>query len=338
MAKAVIVGGTGQIGLALASRLRGEGWQVVLTSRRAFAPPAGCTHLAIDARDGERLRHAIGTDTDLLVSCAAFDAGDGHGLAAAGRDAGHIVAISSVSVYRDALGRTLDEAARHGFPDFPMPLTEQSLTVAPGSGTYSTRKIAMEHALLEGSSRPVTILRPAAIHGPESRHAREWWFVKRLLDGRRTIPLAYGGRSRFQTTSVAAIVDAACAAARGKLCGIANVADADCPSVAEIGRAIMDIMGVEAALIGMPDDPAYPPAHGRTPWSLPRPMICTGIAASPLRYRQSVPPAIDWLRRNVTTGNWRERLPQLAAYPGDLFDYAAEDRAIALPGTVSLAV
>ena len=32
---------------------------------------------------------------------------------------------------------------------------------------------------------------------------REAWFVKRILDGRRRIPLAYSGESRFHTTATA---------------------------------------------------------------------------------------------------------------------------------------
>lgn len=337
MAKAVIVGGTGQIGLALAKALAGDGWAVTIASRHPSDIPEGCRHAQADARDRAALAACIGGDTDLLVSCVAFDAADAAALAAAGREAGHIVAISSISVYRDADGRTLDEAARCGFPEFPASLTEDSPTVSPGDTSYSTRKIAMERTLFDQATCPVTILRPGAIHGPDSKHAREWWFVKRLLDGRAAVPLAYGGRSRFQTTSVAAIAAAVRQAVAGELNGIANVSDADCPTVAEIGQAIMDIIGVKADLIGLPDVIDYPPTLGRNPWSLPRPMICSAIAPSPTTYRQSVGPAIEWLIHNVDNANWRERLPYLAAYPGDLFDYDADDRAVNLPGAVRIA-
>ena len=105
-------------------------------------------------------------------------------------DVGTLIVISSASVYRDAEGRSLDEAASGGFPDLPVPIGEDQPTVSPGPQTYSTRKAALEQALLENSRRPVTILRPCAIHGEGSRHPREWWFVKRILDGRREVPLA----------------------------------------------------------------------------------------------------------------------------------------------------
>ncbi|THK36072.1 NAD-dependent epimerase/dehydratase family protein [Ensifer sp. MPMI2T] len=337
MPRAVIVGGTGQIGLAAARRLVGEAWEVTVVSRHPKALPDNCRHIECDARDAEKLRAVVGSDTDLLMSCVAFDAADAECLALAGRAAGRIVAISSASVYHDDDGRTLDEASGRGFPAFSVPLTEKSPTVAPGPETYSTRKVAMERALLNRAACPTTILRPCAIHGPESKHAREWWLVKRLLDGRAAIPLAYGGQSQFQTTSVAAIADAVGRAVVGDLPAIANVYDADSPTVAEICRGIMDAMGVQAELIGLPDAPAYPPKLGATPWSIPQPMIVRGAASAEATYAQSVEPAVRWLVQHVGNDNWRERLPQLAAYPKDHFDYEADERALRLPGAVSLA-
>lgn len=336
MPRAVIVGGTGQIGFAAGRRLLSEAWDVTIVSRHATALPDGCRHVEADARDTERLGDVVGSDTDLLLSCVAFDASDAECLALAGRAAGRIMTISSASVYRDDEGRTLDEASDCGFPAFSVPLTEQSPTVAPGPETYSTRKVAMENALLSRAACPVTILRPCAIHGPESKHAREWWFVKRLLDGRAAIPLAYGGRSRFQTTSVAAIADTVLRAVAGDLPAVANVSDADSPTVAEIGRTIMDIMDVRAELIGLPDAPSYPPGLGATPWSIPRPMVCSAAATSEATYARSAEPAVRWLVEEVRSDNWRERLPQLAAYPKDHFNYQADERALQLSGAARL--
>lgn len=45
-------------------------------------------------------------------------------------------------------------------------------------------------------------------------------------------------------------------------------------------------------------------------------------------YATSVAPAVDWLVR-VQSRDWRRAFPTLAAYPWDLFDYAAEDVALA---------
>ncbi len=337
MSKAVIIGGTGQIGLATARRLLDNGWKVAVVSRHAEAAvPDGCDHVEAHARDTDMLAAVVGADSDLLLSCVAFDGEDAECLVRGGGRAGRIVAISSASVYRDRKGRTLDEASQCGFPEFPVPLTEESPTVFPGVQTYSTRKIAMEKTLLGNAPCPVTILRPCAIHGPDCKHAREWWFVKRLLDGKTAIPLAYGGRSRFQTTSVAAIADAVLQAAAGSLPTIANVADADCPTVTGIGHAIMNVMGMRAELVGLPDAAEYPPRLGATPWSIPKPMICSTAATRNTGYAEAVEPAVRWLVDNVGNDNWRSRLPQLAAYPDSYFDYDLDDQALRQSGTSAL--
>ncbi len=328
MPKALIVGGTGQIGHAIAERLLDDGWTVGITSRSGADIPAGAAHHLLDPRDAASMAKLVGSRTDLLLSCAAFDADDGPILAEAGQGAGRIIAISSASVYCDAQGRTLDEAAQNGFPAFMNPLTESGATVGPGPQTYSTRKVAMERALREHAKCPVNILRPCAIHGAHSRHAREWWFVKRLLDCRSVIPLAYEGSSRFQTTSCAAIAQASTLALKSELPEIVNVADADCPTVAEIGRAIAGFMGMTVELVGLVGKPDRTPKHGRTPWSIARPMIVSSLAPPSERYRTSVEPAITWLVRNVPQTGWEHHLPQLAAYPYDLFDYAGDDAAL----------
>jgi nucleoside-diphosphate-sugar epimerase len=320
------------LGGAIARRLVDDAWDVTVVSRQSRHAPEGCRHVAINARDADGLAGIIGSDTDLLLSCVAFDSADAECLAQAGRRAGRIIAISSASVYRDGGGRTLDEAAECGFPEFPVPLTEQSPTVQPGPETYSTRKLAMEQTLLDRSSCPVTVLRPCAIHGPKSKHAREWWFVKRLLDGRTTIPLAYRGRSRFQTTSVFAIADAVVQANAGQLPAIVNISDADSPHVAEIGRVIIEVMGVKAELVGLPDAPAYPPGYGATPWSIPRSMVCASAATTRFTYAQSVAPAISWLVDVVASGDWTKQLPQLAGYQRNHFDYETDDIGLRLPG------
>ncbi len=142
MQKAIIVGGTGQIGQATARLLSDQKWDVTLVSRNTRIVLANCRHVEADASDTEKLGELIGTDTDLLLSCVAFTAVDAECLAHAGRKAGRIVAISSASVYRDFDGRTLDEASECGFPDFPLPLNEASPTVAAGPETGTSYDVS----------------------------------------------------------------------------------------------------------------------------------------------------------------------------------------------------
>jgi len=92
----------------------------------------------------------------------------------------------------------LDEASENGFPGLPDPIIEEQMTVRPPP-TYCTHKLRMGRAATERYGRRATILRPCVVYGPVSRHPREWWFVKRIKDGRRVIPTAFEGKSTFHT-------------------------------------------------------------------------------------------------------------------------------------------
>lgn len=319
MPKALILGGTGQIGLAVAKRLRDAHWDVTLASRtRASAQEFA--HLTFERNDANSLSQAVQNGADLLVDCIGFTAKDARALLNAQNQFGHITAISSASVYTDAQGRTLDTAKAKGFPEYPVPIPENHASVAPGPDTYSSNKAAMEQ-VLRSAQTPVTILRPCAIHGVQSKHAREWWFVKRLREGRSTIPLARMGQSQFQTTSCHAIAEIVLKTASTMQSQTLNVTDADAPSVLEIGTAIMAHLKLEAELVPIETEH---PTLGLTPWSLPNPIICEASYPSTKTYAQSVAPALDWLATLPLTG-WEPHLPQLAAYPRDHFDYETED-------------
>ncbi|MXP27406.1 reductase [Porphyrobacter algicida] len=262
---------------------------------------------------------------DVIVDTIAFDAED---IARYDPDrVGRLITVSSASVYCDEKGRTLDEAAGNGFPEFAAPRLETDPTVAAGPATYSTRKIAMEQAAKENFGERATILRPCAIHGPWSRHPREWWFVKRFMDDRHRIPLVHPRASRFQTTSVDLIGRFAASAADRDLSGIFNLADRDAPDVGEIGRTLAARCGATVELVELEH---LQGAVGRTPWSVTRPFVIAGdkaVTAGKIEaqtYAESIAPAVDWLFETDRYA-WQATFPQLARYPWDMFDYAAED-------------
>lgn len=327
-----IILGTGQIGVACASLLMRRGWTVSTISRSPVpAGLAGATHIVADRRDGAAFDTAIGDGADLLIDTIAFDAADSLQTVSFIDRLGAVAAISSASVYCDSHGRTLVEADQNGFPVGLERISDDDPAIGPGSANYSTRKSAMEQALLERADGKAIILRPCAIHGPFSRHPREWWFVKRILDGRRMIPLMYDGASRFQTTSVASIATLIADAAGIGARGIFNCADADCPTISEIGRTIAGQLGATVDFVPVAGEPE---TLGRSPWAVPLPFTQSNEKALRLGigtfhdYATGVVPAIDWLVR-LQPHDWRRAFPTLAAYPWDLFDYAAEDAALA---------
>jgi len=332
--RAFIIGGTGQIGRAVAARLLDDGWTVALGCRGLGLTPAelidrGATTVIMDRTEHGALRRVLKDGADLLLDTVGYDANDASQLLDVQDDVGQLATISSASVYCDEQGRTLDEARGTGFPKLPVPITEQQSVVPPGPETYSTRKVAMELELLNGARIPATVLRPCAIHGPHSQHPREWWFVKRLLDRRQYIPLAYEGNSRFQTSATANIAALIAAITNNPITGVLNAADPDAPSVAEIGRAIMTTVGIEATLVGN-TDPGYPPGVGASPWAVPEAFVLSDVAARSIGYEpvadyaDTMPVACLWLMKQPVQ-DWRAKFPILASYPRDLFDYAGED-------------
>lgn len=333
--RAFILGGTGQIGRAVAGDLLAAGWNVTVSHRGAHPPPEqlverGARIAVLDRDNPGSLSRALGTGADALIDTTAYDLGHARQLITVQGSIGSFVVISSSSVYRDNLGRTLDEASQNGFPEFPDPIAETQPTVDPGPTTYSTRKIALERHLLDESAAPVTILRPCAIHGLESRLPREWWFVKRILDHRRAIPLAYRGTSRFHTSSVANIAALTRVAVETPGHRVLNIADPSAPSVADIAAFIAQHLDYDGRIVEV-DEQIYPPSVGRTPWSVPRPFVLDCQAALELGYSPATTYAdaaklvCDWLVATAGDGDWKERFPVLARYPRDLFDYAVED-------------
>ncbi|MEM7703724.1 MAG: reductase [Pseudomonadota bacterium] len=320
MTKTVAIIGAGQIGYAAACEFFARGWDITIHARsrpswfqfsRAWKPYEAGRNSAPEA--------------DVVVDTIAFDEDD---VARYDPDrVGRLIAVSSASVYCDQQGRTLDEGPANGYPVFDSAVTEDQATTAPGPETYSTRKVRMENAAQDRFGDRAAILRPCAIYGQYSRHLREWWFIKRMRDRRSRIPLLFDGRSQFQTTDVLKIADAAAEAAESDWSGVFNVSDTNAPSVREIGEAISQFLGTPVECVDAGDKGMI----GRTPWSVPRPFIISGAKANARLYDQSlvyedhVSDQIAWTK-DLNPADWCAAFPQLAAYPWDLFDYAAEDR------------
>jgi nucleoside-diphosphate-sugar epimerase len=277
---------------------------------------------------------ALGSGADALIDVAAYGPEHAFQLLDVQRSVGSLIVISSASVYCDAEQRTLDEASEDGFPEFLGPITETQSIVEPGPNTYSTRKVALERLLLDQAVVPLTIVRPAAVSGVASTHPREWWFVKRVLDQRPMIPLAYAWRSRFHTTSVANI--AALVLRAAPLLGkrVLNIADPAALSVGEIATSILSQFEYHGRVVALPDEGVYPSSIGWTPWSVPRPFVLDTNAAQSIGYQpvttysQTAAQVREWLVRVTAGRDWRKLFPILAAYPRELFDYEREDAAL----------
>ena len=330
MREALILG-AGQIGCAVAERLVDEGWRVrVATRGRRSSPPVLVDRVRTviaDRSEPGGVAAAVGGGADAVIDTIAYDDADADQLLAHRGSVGAFVVVSSASVYADDDGRSLDRSQGRGFPTMPVPIVETQATVPPGPATYASNKRALELRLLD-SGATVTVLRPCAVHGREARDPREWYFVKRLLDGRARIPLAYCGESRFHTSGVANIAAVVATALATPGTRVLNAVDPDAPTITDIGIAIMSAIGRRADLVPMEDVAA---TVGMTPWSVPAPFVLSDGAARRLGYTPvadyavGIASACRWLVEQVSADDWRAVLTGLAKYPYDLFDYDAED-------------
>jgi nucleoside-diphosphate-sugar epimerase len=336
--RAFLLGGTGQVGRAAARRLLAAGWEVALASRGERPVPQGldARHVVVDRNDFDALSRAVGDGVDVLVDIIPFEPDQARQLLDLGDRIGSVIAISTGSVYADDQGRTMDEALNdEDFPVFRGPIRETQPTVPPGAATYSTKKSAIEQILLGQNDVRATVIRPWAIYGPGTRFSREWYFVKRALDGRRAVVLADRGQARFHTTSTENLAELIRLAAERPHHGAYNCGDPDPPRVLDIARAIADALGHEWAeiLVDRPSDRRRGESFvGDTPWSAVRPLVADMTAAElDLRYRavttypKAVKATCEWLVEATRGKEWPEVLPRTAEHMPDAFDYRGED-------------
>lgn len=323
MSRRALIIGLGQIGRAVAGNLVAAGWHVTALSRTfSNSPPEG-----IEARVGNReevasLAAILGDGADAVVDTVAYDIVHAAQWRRMADRIGKLAVISSMSVYADPKGRTLDEGLERGYPDFGGSISEDCRRVAPGPETYSTRKVALENAVMD-LDLPTAVIRPGAVYGVFSKAPREWWFVQRALAGMVEIPVAYGGTSRFHPAAAENIAGVVRVALDAEGSHVLNAVDPGCPTVAEIGELVLGAIGSDSRIVTF----AGPPRgfEGATPWSIPSPMIASMDQAEALGYRpvttieRQMPIVCADIVERARSTAWRLAFPGLALYPQGFF-------------------
>jgi nucleoside-diphosphate-sugar epimerase len=338
MPSALVFGGAGQLGAAVTRRLLADGWTVWAVTREGRSPPGDLIGLGARLLDGTghsraSVIHGVGQPVDAVFDPTAYDRADAEDLLRARHSVGGFVVVSTAGVYAAADGRSLVEASQSGVGGSENPIDEQAPTVAPDDTGYFTRKVAMEQALL-ASGAPISVLRPCAIHGAYSTHPREWWFIKRALDGRKAIPVAYGARSVFHTSSAAGLADLTVRCMETPKSRVLNVADDDALSVREIAQCIAEATGLDIRIAPFEGAPVGPAQVGSTPWSTEHAFVLDTAQARGLgwkggRYRDNVGTACRWALEIARDGDWKAQFRGFGRYGYDPFDYAAEDAFLA---------
>ena len=345
--RAVVLGGTGGIGSAVVRELLdvsgrgGDDWQVDVLARRGgdvadSLTAAGATFTPGDRRDTQVLRDLLRPGADLLVDTVGATRDDAAQLLPYLGDVGSTVFVSSKAVYVDEQGRHANSLDK---PVFPAAVTEIQPTVTPADTDPTTRdgyaaaKVAAEQLLLDHGA-PVTVLRPSKAYGVGIGRPREWFVVRRVLDGRERVLLADHGRGVDHTTAASGIGSLVRLVASAPDRRILNVADETAPTALEIVRTVANHLDHRFDEVLL--DAEAPAFVGLTPWSSPTPFVLDTTAAralgwEPPRYADAVRPELDWLvdvaHRTPADGD----VPWATDPFWDrMFDYGPEDAALVM--------
>jgi len=338
--RVLVIGGTGFIGSHVTIELLRRGHQVTVFHRGRTGVSPGADQIAGDRRrlgDSADALRAVAPDlvVDVVLSSGKqarelVEVFLGH--------ARRLVVLSSMDVYR-ACGVThrLEEG-----PPEPLPLREEASALRTRLQTYPPAqvrvlqqvfgwlddeydKIPVEREILGRQGLPGTVLRLPMVYGPGDPLHRFQPIVKRIMDGRRTIPFSLEMAGWRATKGFVEDVAAAIALAteRDEAEGrIYNVGEADTLTELEWAGKIADAMGWDGEFKLMPD--ASLPEHLRAPGDTSQHWIAdTTRIRRELGFREAVGRQ-EAVRRTM---EW-ERAHPPAGFSPHLFDYDAEDRAL----------
>jgi nucleoside-diphosphate-sugar epimerase len=325
--KALVIGGTGPTGPVIVQGLAARGYEPVIMHRGSHEVDftSDYEHLHADPHFAEPVTTALGTRRfDLVI------ASYGRLRILADVLAGHterLITIGGTVYQRQPLSRPADETAGR---DLSHKLvrrvqeTEEAILRRHADGTFI-----------------LTHLRYPNLYGPRQLAPREWSVIRRIRDGRTTVPVLDGGltlESRAYVENAAQAVLLCVDKPEASAGRVYHVADAVTPTDGERALAIAAAMGAKISLVGYPPAagrPAYFWGGGRNLEAMGRPgpppthhkLLDSSRIRAELGYADTVPfdEAIQrtvafYLEHPLEPGGDEE------LKIGDPFDYAAEDQ------------
>jgi nucleoside-diphosphate-sugar epimerase len=323
--KALVIGGTGPTGPDIAQGLRNRGYETSILHRgnHEIDDVVDFEHIHADPHFQGAISTALGhREFDLVIATYGRLR---HVAPEISHHTNRLVSIGGTAYGRQKLSGSLTEEAT------------RDLGTSLIAKIQQTEEEIFELAADTGLA--LTHIRYPYLYGPRQLAPREWSIIRRILDGRRAIPVVDGGLSRESKAysgnaahAVLLAVDAPESAGR-----VYHICDDVTPTDGERAHAIARAMGVEIDLVNYPREASQPAWFwfaGRTLGvsEADFPMtdhfvLDTTRAKAELGYydaftfEDSIQRTVDWYVSNpISPGS------DVAAKLGDTFDYEAEDR------------
>lgn len=325
--KALIIGGTGPTGPFIVEGLVQRGYEPVILHRGSHEVDfvADYEHIHADPHFEDPVRDALGErQFDLVIASYGrlrilVDILAGH--------TERLITIGGTVYRRQEWSRPADETAGRELSHKlvqRVQQTEDSILARHADGTFN-----------------LTHLRYPNLYGPRQLAPREWSVVRRILDGRRTVPVMDGGltlESRAYVENAAHAVLLTVDQPEVSAGRVYHVADEVTPTDGERAKAIASALGAEIELVNYPREagrPAYFWGGGRNLESMgaegPPPTHHKLLDSSRIRselgftdvvpFYEAVRRTADYYRQNPLEYGGDEE-----ARIGDPFDYEAEDQ------------
>ena len=321
---ALLIGGTGPTGPAIAAGLGARGFDVTLlhSGRHEVPEVAGFRHVHGDVFSEEGLRDALpGGTFDVVI--ASY--GRLRSIAAVLVDrVGHLLSIGGAPVYRGFF-----DPAVHAPPGLPVPAREDA-ELATEEDDGKSYRIGRTEALLFAAHPAATHFRYPYVYGPRQLAPREWCVVRRILDGRPFIILPDDGLTLIPFGYVNNLAHAVLLAvnhpeaSKGE---VFNGGDDEKLTIRQVVELVSDELGHDWELMSMPAHLAIPARPLMMNYRTTHRVIDTAKLRHLLGYRDAVPArravrlAARWLAEHPPAeGGYEETALQ------DPFDYPAEDR------------
>lgn len=323
--KVLVIGGTRFIGRHLIPRLLEEGHEIHLFNRGQHPLPFSPGDVRVIHGDrklpGQLATQLAGQTFDAVIDMVGYNAAEmKDAVAALAGKTGHYLLVSTRSVYQRPCRAPVRESDA----------VEQNPENAYGYHKAQAEKVLnlahQEHGF------PGTILRLPAVYGPYDYQAREWYFIRRLFDGRRQMLLPDGGLGVNHREYAGNIADqlAFLIGHRASIGETYNSGHRHYQTYRELVQMAAEIMGAELEPYSLPSQ--------EMPWSiqLAEPGVNTHSTAKleSLGYRErfdvraALAETIEYFRAHPLTEERPEHRNKALHFNYDLEDQLIKERAV----------